>query len=146
MSAVSFNFCDVSFNLKHRRILKRWLLGIAKKEQKKINRVHVNFCSDVYLLHINKQYLQKEYYTDIITFDYTKNNQIEGEMFISLDTVRHNAYSLNIPIHEELYRVMAHGILHMCGFNDATNRQQQIMRRKEEESLKILKKMMTKRT
>ena len=95
------------------------------------------FCSDNYLLEINKQYLQHDYFTDIITFNYNENELISGDIFISLETVKSNAEEYKVTFINELLRVIVHGILHLVGFDDKTNEQKKIMREKENEALNL---------
>lgn len=105
--------------------------------QKQTGDLHYIFTDDAEITRINVQYLQHDYATDIITFDYTEDNRIAGEIYISLDNLRSNAESLNIPFEEELLRVMAHGILHLCGFKDKSEEEQKKMREEEEKMIKM---------
>ncbi|MEE1001704.1 MAG: rRNA maturation RNase YbeY, partial [Bacteroidales bacterium] len=98
-------------------------------------------CDDDYLLEINKQYLQHEFYTDIITFDYVENGVINGDIFISVDRVKENAASFGVSEREELMRVFAHGVLHLSGLKDATSEEVSQMRKAENESLELLKEL-----
>lgn len=97
------------------------------------------FCSDNYLKDINCKYLQHDYYTDIVTFDYSKDNKIEGDMFISIDRVKENSVSFNTHIREEFLRVIIHGILHLLGSNDTNEIEQYEMTRRENEYLDLYK-------
>jgi probable rRNA maturation factor len=97
--------------------------------------LHYIFVDDAEITQINIQHLQHDYATDIITFDYSEGNKISGEIFISLDTLRSNAEDLNIPFHQELLRVMAHGVLHLCGLKDKTKEEQMKMREEEEQCM-----------
>ncbi len=101
-----------------------------EKESKKLVTLTYIFCSDEYLLQINQQYLQHDYYTDVITFPYS-NTEIEGDIFISIDRIRDNAQSLNIPEKTELHRVMVHGLLHLIGYDDKTPELKKLMQEKE---------------
>ena len=114
-----------------------WLLKVAKNELKSVSRICYTFCDDSHLLEINKKYLQHDYFTDIITFPYTYD-PIESDIFISLDRVMDNALENNVTKEEELQRVMVHGLLHMCGYKDATNGEKDMMRNKESFYIKIL--------
>lgn len=96
------------------------------------------FCSDEKILEVNRQYLQHDYYTDIITFDYTEKNKIAGDLFISLDTVKSNSETLHTPYTEELHRTIIHGILHLCGINDKGPGEREIMEANENKALAIL--------
>ena len=103
--------------------------------------ISIIFCSDSYLLEINKKYLGHDYYTDIITFDYCEQNRISGDLFISVDTVKANAEFYNVAFHDELHRVIIHGVLHLLKEDDMTPTQQQQMRVAEERALAILADM-----
>ena len=95
-----------------------WIRRVAATYGRKIGEVGYLFCDDEKILEVNREYLQHDYYTDIITFDYNEGKQINGDLVISLDTVKSNAQLFNKPYEEELYRVIIHGILHLCGIND----------------------------
>ena len=95
-----------------------WIKAVADTYGKKVGEIAYIFCSDEKILEVNRQYLQHDYYTDIITFDYCEGKKLSGDLFISLDTVRTNAEQFNAPYETELYRVIIHGILHLCGIND----------------------------
>lgn len=109
----------------------RWLAEIIKQEQKKEGDINYIFCDDEYLLQINRDFLQHDYYTDIITFDYVKGKIISGDIFVSLQRIQDNANNLNCDYSNELRRVLAHGILHLCGYHDKTADEQKSMRAKE---------------
>jgi rRNA maturation RNase YbeY len=126
---------DISFNLPHKQEVKKWMAAIMLAEGRKVGEVSVIFCSDERLLQMNRQYLQHDYYTDIITFDYTEGTVVSGDLFISIDTVRANAEEYGQSFGRELCRVMAHGLLHLCGYGDATQKQQKNMRVAEEKYL-----------
>ncbi|OJV92014.1 MAG: rRNA maturation RNase YbeY, partial [Bacteroidia bacterium 44-10] len=96
------------------------------------------FCSDEKILEVNKQYLQHDYYTDIISFDYTEGTKISGDLFISLDTVKSNSENFGTDYTEELHRIIIHGILHLCGINDKGPGEREIMTQKENEALALL--------
>ena len=95
-----------------------WIKAVAETYGKKVGEIAYIFCSDEKILEVNRQYLQHDYYTDIITFDYCEGNRISGDLFISLDTVRTNAEQFGATYETELHRVIIHGILHLCGIND----------------------------
>ncbi|MDO5616374.1 MAG: rRNA maturation RNase YbeY [Cruoricaptor ignavus] len=109
-----------------------WLENIITQEQKKLGKINYIFCDDEYLLKVNQDYLQHDYYTDIITFDYVKGKTISGDIFVSLQRVKDNATTLSKNSEEEFRRVLAHGILHLCGYKDKTDDQQKEMRSKED--------------
>jgi len=109
-----------------------WLKDIIVSEGKKLGEINYIFCDDEYLLKVNQDYLQHDYYTDIITFDYVKGKTISGEIFVSLQRISDNASTLSKNYEEELRRVLAHGILHLCGYKDKTAKEEQLMRSKED--------------
>ena len=98
----------------------RWIYQVAKQYNKKIGTITFIFCSEDIILKMNNQYLKHDYYTDIITFDYSNENIISGDLFVSVETVKSNATKFNEPYIKEIYRVMIHGILHLCGAKDDT--------------------------
>ena len=121
--------------------LTAWLALIASKYSFQISDLNYILCSDDFLLNINKQYLNHDYYTDIITFDNSdEEGTIEGDIFISIDRVNENATTLGIPFDEEFQRVLAHGILHLIGFNDKSESEKKVMTEKEEACLSLLHK------
>ncbi len=136
--AISFNFVEIKDNLKQKNKLKSWIKSIVEKEGMKVGDISYIFCSDDYLLEINKTYLQHDYYTDIITFDYNAENKIAGDLFISIDRVRENAEELNQSFEDELHRVIIHGVLHLLGYKDKTEKEEKLMRKKEQECLRDL--------
>ncbi|MEG0762127.1 rRNA maturation RNase YbeY [Chryseobacterium piscicola] len=109
-----------------------WLEDIILSEEKKLGEINYIFCDDEYLLKVNQDYLQHDYYTDIITFDYVKGKTISGEIFVSLQRISENASTLSKNYEEELRRVLAHGILHLCGYKDKTEEEELLMRSKED--------------
>ncbi|MDP1727408.1 MAG: rRNA maturation RNase YbeY [Bacteroidota bacterium] len=116
-----------------------WLKAVLVKEKKALNCININFCDDEYLLGINQEFLQHDYYTDIITFDLSdQDGLIEADIYISLDRVRENAKLLKSSADKELKRVMLHGLLHLCGYNDKTKGEIAQMRGKEELYLKLI--------
>ena len=116
----------------------RWIKKIASNYEKKIGQISYIFCSDEKILEINKQFLNHDYFTDIITFDYSTASIISGDIFISIDTVNNNAKELNISHNTELLRIMIHGILHLCGQEDKSTKQRAEMTRKENLALELL--------
>lgn len=135
--AISFSF-QKKINLHSRTKLKEWINKTAEQREKKIGNISYIFCSDDELLQINNQYLKHDYYTDVITFDYSEGAVLNGDIFISVDRVRDNAKQVGVTFEEELYRVMIHGVLHLSGVNDKTEQQAKQMRKAEEDSLKLL--------
>ncbi len=112
--------------------LKPWLENLIISEGKKPGEINYILCDDAHLLAVNQQYLDHDYYTDIITFDYVKGNTVSGDIFVSLQRVADNATALGKTFENELFRVLAHGILHLCGYMDKTLEQEQQMRSKED--------------
>lgn len=115
-----------------------WIKSVAATHNKKIGSIAYIFCSDEKILEVNNEYLQHDYYTDIITFNYNEGDIISGDIFISLDTVRSNAEQYKADYNEELHRVIIHGVLHLCGINDKTDEEQEQMTKSENEALSIL--------
>ncbi len=132
-------FCeDIQFKVPNARNTKKWLKSIAINEGFELNQLNYLFCSDEYVLSVNRQYLNHDFYTDIITFDNSESESIiEGDIFISIERVRDNAISLNQTFENELRRVLAHGVLHLCGYDDLDDAQEQNMRDKEDYYLKL---------
>lgn len=134
--AVHFFFADSTITLKQRNRLKQFIEEVFKKEGKRLSCLNYIFCSDKYLLNINRQYLNHDYYTDIITFDISgKGEPLSGEIYISADRVKDNAAQLRTTISNEIHRVIFHGVLHLCGYKDKTRVQQKQMRLKENQYL-----------
>lgn len=136
-----------SEDIKMPKIAKRkvsaWVKEVAKRHGYKVGDISYIFCSDEKILEVNRQYLQHDYYTDIITFDYTEERVISGDLFISLDTVRTNAEQFNVSYESEFYRVVIHGILHLCGINDKGPGEREVMEAHENESLALWNEMNT---
>ncbi|MBR7068420.1 MAG: rRNA maturation RNase YbeY [Bacteroidales bacterium] len=136
--AICFANIDVEFNLEQKVRLKRWINTVAQLHGRKVGNISYGFCSDTHIIEANMQYLQHDYFTDIITFDYSEGNIISGDLLISLDTVRSNAVQFNSDFTTELHRVMIHGVLHLLGFKDSTDNEQVEMRKREDEALNLL--------
>jgi probable rRNA maturation factor len=136
-SRIRFFCVDVTPGLTNRNQLKGFIAGIFKKEKKQFSTLNYIFCSDEYLLRVNQQYLKHDFYTDIITFDLSEtSNSITGEIYISTERVRDNAKQFNSTLRQELHRVIFHGALHLCGYQDKKPDQQKQMRLAEERCLK----------
>ena len=116
--------------------LKRWINSIVEQKDKYIEELSLVFCSDEYILDVNQNYLQHDYYTDIITFDYCTGCKISGDLIISLDTVLSNSQKFNSSYNTELHRVIIHGVLHLLGYKDKTSEEAKEMRQNEDLSLK----------
>ena len=122
---------DIDFAFKGKSVHNAWLKAVSEEEGRRPGQISVIFCSDPYLLEINRKYLGHDYYTDIITFDYSEGDTISGDLFISVDTVRSNAEYYSADFKDELDRVIVHGVLHLIGYDDHTDEQSAEMRAKE---------------
>ena len=138
---VSYFTEDTSFAFKEKRLTSRWLKFVAASEAKKLGDVGVIFCSDNYILDINIKYLQHDYYTDIITFDYCEGDRLSGDLFISVDSVRENASFYGVVFPTELNRVIVHGLLHLIGYDDHSDEDIAVMRAKENYYLSLRDKV-----
>jgi rRNA maturation RNase YbeY len=140
---INFLKADISFVPKQKKLLRQWIALTIQAHHKKLGQIDYIFCSDEYLLQMNKQYLNHHTLTDIITFDYSNEltAEVAGEIYISINRVRENAEVFKCTFNDELHRVMIHGVLHLCGFKDKTKNQKQIMRAQEDEAIKSLKKL-----
>ena len=119
-----------------------WIKAVAESYGKRVGEIAYIFCSDEKILEVNRQYLQLDYYTDIISFDYCEGKRLSGDLFISLDTVRSNAVQFEAPYETELFRVIIHGILHLCGINDKGPGEREIMEAAENKALEMRKDFM----
>lgn len=118
--------------------VRKWIKAVAASYQKRVGNITYSFCDDEKILAVNCEYLQHDYYTDIITFDYCEGNRLSGDLFISLDTVRSNAEMLHTDYNTELHRVIIHGVLHLCGINDKGPGEREIMEAAENKALSLL--------
>ena len=141
---ISYQVDGVKMPAIRRRDISAWIKAVAATYGKRVGDIGYIFCNDEKILEVNRQYLQHDYYTDIITFDYSddalltgKKNTIAGDLFISLDTVRTNAEQQGTTYDEELHRVIIHGILHLCGINDKGPGEREIMEREENKALEL---------
>ncbi len=135
---ISYNTVNVKMPAIRRRDTSAWVKAVAASYGKKVGEIAYIFVDDEEILRVNREYLQHDYYTDIITFDYTEGDTISGDLFISLDTVRTNAEQFDKPYAEELHRVIIHGILHLCGINDKGPGEREIMEAAEDKALALL--------
>lgn len=135
---ISFQNQSISFKLKEKARIRAWIKTITEKEKCRLGDINYIFCSDEELLELNIRHLNHNTYTDIITFDYTETNRISSDIFISVDRVAENAGKFGVSFEEELHRVMIHGILHLCGYKDKSKADAELMRKKENASLKLL--------
>lgn len=136
---VRYYYQDTEFEFKPKLITKQWLKTVAGSEMKKLGDISIIFCSDNYILDTNIKYLQHDYFTDIITFDYCQGDVLSGDLFISVDSVRENSIYFKTKFDDELNRVIVHGLLHLIGYDDHTEDEQKQMRSKEDYYLSIRK-------
>lgn len=134
---IYFHLEEVEFQIGNEEILQEWLTGVIVTEQKELEEINYIFCSDEYLLKVNQDYLDHDYYTDIITFPY-RYQPIKSDIFISVDRVIDNAQKHDSTTSQELHRVMVHGLLHMLGYDDHSDEDVKQMRQKEDHYLAIL--------
>ena len=138
---ISYHNEDCAFLFKNKAQNNKWLKLVAESEIRKIGDIAIIFCSDNYILDVNVKYLQHDYFTDIITFDYCEGKTLSGDLFISIDSVRENAVLYGSEFLEELNRVIVHGVLHLLGYDDHTEEEQRTMREKENYYLSLRKQM-----
>ena len=138
---ITYNTIDVDMPALPQRETSAWVRAVAESYGKRVGEVAYVFCNDEKILEVNRQFLQHDYFTDIITFDYTEGQRIGGDLFISLDTVRSNAELFGRPYDEELHRVVIHGILHLCGINDKGPGERELMEAAENKALALLADM-----
>ena len=136
--AISFSNDSIVFSLKNKSKIKNWIKLVVEKEKRVLGNLNYNFTSDEILLKININYLKHNTYTDIITFNYNEGKKISGDIFVSIERVKENAEKFNVGFNEELHRVMIHGVLHLCGYKDKSKAEAELMRKKENRSLKKL--------
>ena len=127
---IRFHFTN-SFTLKNKRKIKNWLKDTILNEKKKVGDINYIFCSKQYLKKMNNDYLTKNYETDVISFDFSNDNKISGDIYISSETVKKNSIIFNVCFNNELKRVMVHGLLHLLNYNDKSKQELKIMREKE---------------
>lgn len=140
---ISFNNQNIKFKLNDKKLLKQWITNVVHSKNRRVGDLAFIFCSDDYLLQINKQYLNHDTLTDIITFDYSKENPslpISGDIYISIDRINDNARKFAVSEENELHRVIIHGVLHLLGYKDKTKAAKQEMTRQENACLKLLAK------
>ena len=134
---ITYSSENVKFPNIKRRETTAWIRRVAATYGKKVGEVGYLFCDDEHILEVNNEYLGHDYYTDIITFDYCEDDILNGDLVISLDTVRSNAQQQGTTYDEELHRVIIHGILHLCGINDKGPGEREIMEAAENKALKL---------
>nr|WP_299071578.1 rRNA maturation RNase YbeY [uncultured Allomuricauda sp.] len=133
---IEFHF-ESEFVLEDKTKYSDWITRVVETESFSVGQLDYIFCSDSYLLNINQKYLNHDTFTDIITFDYSNGKTLSGDIFISIERVMDNAGAYKVSMEDELLRVMSHGVLHLIGFGDKTNEEQRLMRKKEEEKIKL---------
>lgn len=134
---ISFNY-ETAFSLDNEAQLSDWIVSVISKEGYKLEEINYIFCDDDYLLKLNVEFLNHDTLTDIISFDYSVGKIIQGDIYISIERVKDNAIDFKVSTLEELYRVMVHGVLHYCGYNDKSESEERLMRQKENHYLKQL--------
>ena len=133
---INFNY-ETDFNLSDESVYEKWIRAIIASESKNEGEINYIFCGDEYLHKINVEYLNHDNLTDIISFDYSLGNELNGDIFVSVERVQDNATDFNVSFKDELLRVLAHGILHYCGYKDKSEEEAALMRQKEEEKMKM---------
>ena len=134
---ISYFFEDTAFQFKKKTLNSKWLRLVAESEIRRVGQINIIFCSDNYILDVNQQYLQHDYFTDIITFDYCEGDRLSGDLFISVDTVRENSVEYGTEFDDELNRVIVHGVLHLIGYDDHNDSDIAEMRKKEDYYLSL---------
>lgn len=135
---LDIHYVDVADLLLNESDLTIWISKVCSSENLDFGDVSLIFCSDEYLLEMNRTHLDHDFYTDIITFDYTDNQIVSGDLFISIDRVRDNANDFIVSFEHELHRVIIHGILHLCGYKDKSDDEEKLMRSKENVALAMI--------
>lgn len=135
--AISFANADIKFHLTDKQMIKSWITDICRQQNKGVGQIGYLFCSDAYLLEANIKYLNHDTYTDIITFDYVEGDVVSGDIMISVERVTANAEKYGVPFEQELHRVIIHGVLHLLGQGDKTDKDAAMMRKREEEALTL---------
>jgi rRNA maturation RNase YbeY len=134
---ISYFFEDTAFQFRKKTLNNKWLRLVAESEIRRVGQINIIFCSDNYILDVNQQYLQHDYFTDIITFDYCEGDRLSGDLFISVDTVRENSVEYGTDFDDELNRVIVHGVLHLIGYDDHNDSDIAEMRKKEDYYLSL---------
>jgi len=137
MTEINFWAQNVDLPQLDQLAVQEWIVEVARSFNKHVGRLTYIFCNDEYILETNRKYLQHDYYTDIITFDYSNRHRISGDMVISLDTVASNAEQLGVPYRNELMRVIIHGVLHLCGIGDKLPGEREVMEMHENNALAL---------
>ena len=138
--AIFFHTLDADPRLKQKNALKRWISDCIFVENRKPGDINIIFCSDEHLLGMNRTHLNHDYYTDIITFDFGEGHTVSGDLYISFDRVKDNAQQNGTSLQNETYRVIIHGVMHLCGYKDKQKKDIVVMRQKEEKCLSEIQK------
>jgi rRNA maturation RNase YbeY len=133
---INFHY-ESKFNLVNEEEYTNWIIRVINSENRKLGDLSYVFCSDDYLYQLNKKFLGHSTFTDIISFDYSKEENLSGEIYISIDRVKENAAKYNVTFNSELLRVMAHGVLHLSGYKDKNEQDKELMRVKENEKIEM---------
>ena len=141
MSSIDWEIQNTEMPAIDSPLLERWIVSVAAEHGRIIGALVYIFCDDERIIEVNREFLQHDYYTDIITFDYSRRKLISGDMFISLDTVASNSDQLGVDYADELHRVIIHGVLHLCGINDKGPGEREIMERHENRALELLREL-----
>ncbi len=139
--AISFSQDDIQFVLREKQRIRQWITRVVQDADKRVGEIAYVFCSDETLLRYNRQFLNHDTYTDIITFDYVSGDVVSGDIIISVDRVRENAAQLGNPFVQELRRVLIHGVLHLLGQGDKSEKESKEMRAKEEAALSLYEEL-----
>jgi len=134
---IYFHAEEIDFQLKEKKEVSDWICRVIEIENREIGEINIIFSSDTFLLEINNQYLDRNYFTDIITFDYGDGKIITGDLYLSIDRIRENAESFNVPVRNELFRIIIHGILHLIGYNDSNVEEKKLMTEREDQYMEI---------
>jgi probable rRNA maturation factor len=137
---ISFSTNEIKFRLKNKAQVREWLELFTHQAGFTIDNLSIVFCSDEFLLEMNRTYLNHDYFTDIISFDYSNKERLSGELFISIDRIKENAHERNLLFNDEILRVIAHGVLHLMGYKDKTKKEAVSMRQAEDTALFIYNK------
>jgi rRNA maturation RNase YbeY len=138
LANINFYTEELKYQIRDIKKLRNWITQIVKEENRQSGVINFILCTDEYLLALNRKYLYHDTYTDIITFDFTEANDISGDIYISIERVRENAKNFKTTISNELYRVISHGVLHLIGYKDKSEKDARLMRKKEDYYLSLL--------
>ena len=136
--AIYFHDEGIEYHVYGKKEIRKWINRVIENEGKETGDINIIFTTDSYLLEINYQYLNRNYYTDIITFDYSDGKNVSGDLFVSIERIRENARSLNVKMKSELTRIIVHGVLHLIGYNDSNQAEKEIMTEKEDKYIRLL--------